>query len=66
MTDIVRIPQDFVQLDKSVILTADIMIVNDIPILLTQSRGLQLIMVEFLPRITAKVIGLKLKWVSQL
>lgn len=66
MTDIVPIPQDFVQLDKSVILTADIMIVNDIPILLTQSRGLQLIMVEFLPRITAKVIGLKLKWVSQL
>ncbi|KAL7488005.1 hypothetical protein ACHAW6_013599 [Cyclotella cf. meneghiniana] len=42
------------------------MFVNGIPFLLTRSRGLQLLTVEFLPRRTAKIIGLKLTRVLQL
>eukprot|EP00804_Cyclotella_cryptica_P010069 CCRYP_018044-RA/>CCRYP_018044-RA protein AED:0.31 eAED:-0.77 QI:0/-1/0/1/-1/0/1/0/270 len=45
---------------KYVTLTADIMFVNGIPFLVTRSRGIQLITVEFLPRRTAKIIGSKL------
>ena len=59
-TEIVVIPRDFVRLHKFVMLTADIMFVNGIPYLLTRSRGIQLITVEFLPRRTAKIIGKKL------
>eukprot|EP00804_Cyclotella_cryptica_P031059 CCRYP_015979-RA/>CCRYP_015979-RA protein AED:0.11 eAED:-0.01 QI:0/-1/0/1/-1/0/1/0/114 len=42
------------------------MFVNGVPFLLTRSRGLQLITVEFLPRRTAKIIGEKLTRVLQL
>eukprot|EP00804_Cyclotella_cryptica_P007796 CCRYP_001377-RA/>CCRYP_001377-RA protein AED:0.71 eAED:0.39 QI:0/0/0/0.66/0/0/3/0/576 len=59
-TEIVAIPWDFVRLHKFVVLTADIMFVNGIPFLLTRSRGIQLITVEFLPRRMAKIIGAKL------
>eukprot|EP00804_Cyclotella_cryptica_P019093 CCRYP_021211-RA/>CCRYP_021211-RA protein AED:0.16 eAED:0.16 QI:0/0/0/0.66/1/1/3/0/1057 len=65
-TDVVAVPRDFVRLHKFVTLTADIMFVNGIPFLLTRSRGIQLITVEFLPRQTAKIIGEKLTRVLQL
>jgi hypothetical protein len=65
-TDIVAIPRDFVRLHKFVVLTADIMFVNGIPFLLTRSRGIQLITVEFLTRRTAKIIGEKLTRVLHL
>ena len=51
---IVQIPQDFVQLHKYVTLVADVMFVNGLPFLVTSSRGLSLIMIEYLPSRTAK------------
>eukprot|EP00804_Cyclotella_cryptica_P005871 CCRYP_000147-RA/>CCRYP_000147-RA protein AED:0.12 eAED:0.13 QI:0/0/0/1/0/0/3/0/1214 len=65
-TDIVAVPQDFVQMHKFLVLTAGVMFVNGIPFLLTRSRGLQLITVEFLPRRMAKIIGAKLTHVLHL
>eukprot|EP00804_Cyclotella_cryptica_P006894 CCRYP_007059-RA/>CCRYP_007059-RA protein AED:0.47 eAED:-0.58 QI:0/-1/0/1/-1/1/1/0/231 len=65
-TDIVVIPRDFVQQHRFVTLTADIMFVNGVPFLVTRSRGIQLITVEFLPRRTAKIIGAKLTRVLHL
>jgi hypothetical protein len=64
--DVVTIPRDLVLLHKSVVLTADIMFVNGWPFLLTRSRKIQLITVEYLPNRTAKVIGLYLTRVLQL
>ena len=65
-TNIIAIPWDFVLAHRFVVLTADIMFVNGIPFLLTRSRGIQLISVEFLPRRTSKIIGSKLTRVLQL
>jgi hypothetical protein len=56
-TEIVAIPREFVQLHKFVVLTVDVMFVSGVPLLLTRSRGVQLITVEYLPRRTAKIIG---------
>lgn len=65
-TNIVSIPRDFVLLHKFVTLTADIMFVNGVPFLVTRSRNIQLITVEFLRRRTAKIIGDKLTRVLHL
>jgi hypothetical protein len=66
-TKIVAIPQDLVLMHKFIVLTADVMFVSGVPLLLTQSRGVQLIItVEYLPRSTAKFIGAKLTRVLQL
>jgi hypothetical protein len=51
---IVQIPWDFVQLHKYVTLVADVMFVNGLPFLVTSSRGLSLVTVEYLPSRTAK------------
>jgi hypothetical protein len=63
--NVVAIPKDFLRLHKFITLTADIMFVNGLPFLLTRSRGIQLITVEYLPRRTAKTIGSKLTRVLQ-
>lgn len=47
-------------------LTADVIFVNGYPFLLTQSRGVQLSTIEYLPRRTAKVIGKHLTGVLQM
>jgi hypothetical protein len=51
---IVQIPQDFVQLHKYVTLMADVMFVNGLPFLVTSSRGLSLVTIEYLPSRTVK------------
>jgi len=62
---VVAIPRDFLKLHRFLTLTADVMFVNGLPFLLTRSRGVQLITVEYLPRHTAKTIGHKLTRVLQ-
>jgi hypothetical protein len=52
--EIVQIPRDFVQLHKYVTLVADVMFVNGLPFLVTSSRGISLVTIEYLPSCTAK------------
>jgi hypothetical protein len=47
--EIVQIPWDFVQLHKYVLLVADVMFVNGLLFLVTSSRGLTLVTIEYLP-----------------
>jgi len=50
----VQIPWDFVQLHKYVTLVVDVMFMNDLPFLVTSSRGLSLVTIEHLPLRAAK------------
>jgi len=50
----VKIPWDFVELHKYVMLVADIMFVNGLPFLVTSSRGISLVTIEYLKSRTAK------------
>ena len=52
--EIVQIPRDFVQLHKYVTLVADVMFVNGLPFLITSSRGISLVTIEYLKSRTAK------------
>ncbi len=54
--DYVKIPQDFMDLHKYVTIVADVMFVNGLPFLVTSSRGISLVVIEFLPSRTAKLI----------
>ena len=58
--EIVAVPRNLVESYKYCTLVADVMFVNGIPFLITRTRGLQLITIEYLPRRTAKYIGHKL------
>ncbi len=49
-----QIPRDFVQLHKYVTLVVDVMFMNGLPFLVTSSRGLSLVTIEYLPSRTAK------------
>ncbi len=50
----VQIPWDFVELHKSVMLVADVMFINGLPFLVTSSRGISLVTIEYLKTRTAK------------
>ncbi len=50
----VQIPWDFVELHKNVTLVADVMFVNGLPFLVTSSRGISLVTIEYLKSRTAK------------
>jgi hypothetical protein len=50
----VQIPRDFVKLHKYVTLVADAMFVNGLPFLVTSSRGISLVKIEYLKSRTAK------------
>ncbi len=50
----VQIPWDFVELHKYVTLAADAMFVKGLPFLVTSSRGISLVTVEYLKLRTAK------------
>jgi hypothetical protein len=52
--DYVQIPQDLVKMHKYVTLAADVMFVNGLPFLVTSSRGISLVTIEYLPSRTAK------------
>ncbi len=53
---IVQIPWDLDQLHKYVTLAADVMFVNGLPFLVTSSRGLSLVTIEYLPSRTTKLL----------
>ena len=63
---IVQIPWDFVQLHKYVMLVADVTFVNTLPFLVTSSRGLSLVTIEYLPSRTAKHHVHTLQWVFRI
>jgi hypothetical protein len=54
--EIVQIPWDFVQLHKYVMLVADVMCVNGLLFLVTSSRGLSLVTIEYIPSRTTKCL----------
>ena len=63
--DIVDVPRNLVDMHRNCVLSADIMFVNGIPFLITRTRKIQLVTIEFLPNRTAKTIGSKLARVIQ-
>ena len=48
-TDYVQLPQVILEHYWVVVLTADVMFVNNVPFLVSHSRGLNLLTVEFVP-----------------
>jgi hypothetical protein len=52
--DYVQIPRDSVKMHKYVTLADDLMFVNGLPFLVTSSRGISLVTIEYLPSRTAK------------
>ena len=50
----IEIPRDIIDQNKMVMLTADIMFVNQISFVITYRRGLGLMMVEWIPNWAAK------------
>ena len=47
--DYVEIPRDLDDMHKYVTLAADVMFVNGLPFLVTLSRGISLVTIEYLP-----------------
>lgn len=64
--DYTQIPMDFMGLYKYVTLVADVLFVNGLPFLVTSSRGIGLVTIEFLPSRTADRLVLTLKRVVQI
>ena len=65
-TDYIEVPRDFLLLVKNVTLLADVMFVNKVPFLITVSRKIKFITVEFLSSRTAKQLSKKLKRILRL
>jgi hypothetical protein len=59
--DYVEIPRDLVDMHKYVTLVADAMFFNGLPFLVTSSRGISLVTIEYLPSRTAKHLALTLE-----
>ncbi len=59
--DYVEIPRDLVDMHKYVTLVAGVMFVNGLPFLVTSSRGISLVTIEYLPSRTAKRLALTLE-----
>jgi len=64
--DYVEIPKDFLLLHRSVTLVADVMFVNNVPFLITMSRGIKFITVEHVKSRTAKQLSRSLVRIMQL
>ena len=65
-TDYVAIPRDFWEWYRFVSLVADVMFVNNITFLITMSRGIKLVTVEYLSFRTPKELSKNLKIVTKL
>jgi hypothetical protein len=64
--DYVKIPGDFVEMHKYVTIVAEVMFVNGLLFLVTSSRGISLITIEFLPSRTAKFLASSVKRVVRI
>jgi hypothetical protein len=62
----VKIPWDFAEMHKYVMIVADLMFVNGLPFLVTSSRGISLIPIEFLPSRIAKCLASGVKQVVRI
>ena len=66
-TDYVQLPRVIMERYRVVVLTADVMFVNKVPFLVSQSRGLNLITCEFLPgKRTAKSLAARIDDIKHL
>jgi hypothetical protein len=59
--DYVEIPRDIIDMHKYVTLVADVMFVNGLPFLVSSSRGISLVTIEYLPSRTAKRLAIALE-----
>ena len=59
--DYAEIPRDIVDMHKYVTLVADVMFVNGLPFLVSSSRGISLVTIEYLPSRTAKRLAITLE-----
>jgi hypothetical protein len=64
--EFITIPQDLYEKVVNVTLTADVMFVNGLPFLITQSRGIRLLTIEFLPSSTAEQLSKSLLKIARL
>ena len=60
-TEIVEIPQQILSNQKHVTLSADVMFVNQVPFLVSLSRNINLMTIEYVPRCSASKLGLLLQ-----
>ena len=65
-TDYVHLPRVIQERYQVVVLTSDVMFVNKVPFLVSQSRGLNLLTVEFLPTQTAKSLAAHINQIRHL
>ena len=61
--DYVQIPRDIIDMHKYVTLVADVMFVNGLPFLVSSSRGISLVTIEYLPSRTVKRLAITLEQV---
>ena len=59
--DYIQIPRDVIQTNKYVTLTADVMFVNNLPFVITNGRGIGLIIAEFMPNQMAEQLASNLR-----
>ncbi len=59
-TEIVAIPREILEIQKSVTLVADVMLVNKVPFLISSSRNINLTTIEHVPHPTASKLALLL------
>jgi hypothetical protein len=64
--EFITIPQDLYEKVVNVTLTADVMFVNGLPFLITQSRGIRLLTIEFLPSRTAEQLSKSLLKIARM
>ena len=65
-TDYVQLPRFILERYRVVVLTVDVMFVNRVPFLVSQSRGLNFLTVEFLPGRTAKSLAARIEQIRHL
>ena len=65
-TDYVAIPKYFLGFHKYVTPVADVMFFNNVPYLITMSRGIKFVAVEYIPIHTARQMSKKLKRIMDL
>lgn len=65
-TDYVQLPRVILERYRVVVLTADVMFVNKVPFLDSQSRGLNLLTAKFLPTWTAKSLAARIDQIKHL
>jgi hypothetical protein len=63
--DYVENPRDIIDMHKYVTLVADVMFVNGLPFLVSSSRGISLVTIEYLPSRTAKRLAITLERVMK-